>query len=367
MIEIDLTQPGMFLRNVASVAHGGVDAAELNALGIDPAMVVDFSANQSPVGPSPLVAPAVSAAVVDAYPERDARPLASALAAYHGLAPAQVVVGNGSTELIRLIAQLALSPDDVSLTLAPSFGEYAAATALTGALLVEHLLVPEDGFALDVDRLAGTLRAVAPRVCWWCAPNNPTGSSASPSEIAALVAAYPETLFVLDEAYCDLLHAPQWTPDLLACGNLLVVRSMTKAWGLAGLRLGYVLGAPALIGPLTAAKPPWNVNACAQAAGIAALTDGDHYRTAVDLLRDGKAQLVAGLTAHGWSVIPSATAFFLVRVGDAPQAKRQLLQRGCLVRDCTSFGLPEFVRISPRLPADNERLLGAFATLEGCR
>lgn len=170
-------------------------------------------------------------------------------------------------------------------------------------------------------------------------------------------------------AQIDLLPEAQWTPELLAWGNLIVLRSMTKAWGLAGLRLGYALGSTTLMSALRGAKAPWNVNACAQAAGIAAFANTTHYTRTLQLLREEKAVLMAGLDAQGWFVLPSQAAFFLLRVGDAAGVKRLLLQHGCLSRDCASFGLPSFLRISPRLPEQNQRLLKAFSTLQldgGC-
>ncbi|HOF87727.1 MAG TPA: histidinol-phosphate transaminase [Armatimonadota bacterium] len=322
-------------------------------LGLDPAAVTDFSANQSPLGPAPGVADAIAHAAIDRYPDRDAAPLAAAIARRHALSPAQAVVGNGSTELIRLIAQLALQPGDAALMLSPTFGEYAVATRMSGGVPAE----------CAAEELPQRLAEVSPRLCWLCSPNNPTGVALAPADIATLTARHRRTLFVLDEAYCDLLAAPQWTPDLLARGNLLILRSMTKAWGLAGLRLGYALGDAALMRPLRAGGAPWNVNACAQAAGLAALHDADHYARTVAVLREQKAALIAGLRALGWDVLPSDAAFFLVRVGDAPGVARALLRHGCLVRDCTSFGLPAHIRISPRRPEENRRLLAAFAAL----
>lgn len=149
----------------------------------------------------------------------------------------------------------------------------------------------------------------------------------------------------------------------IGINHLVVLRSLTKAWGLAGLRLGYALADVNLADPLRAGKPPWNVNACAQAAGVATLDDPQRHADALTLLRDGQAQLTAGLRSAGWNVLPSAAGFFLIEVGDAAAARRRLLYHGCLVRDCTSFGLPEHVRVSPRLPAENDWLLEAFATL----
>ena len=345
-----------FFKTLTASVHGGVDARELAEYGVNPAEVIDFSANQSPLGPSPRVAAAVAQATVDQYPDREARPLARAIAEYHHLAPEQVVVGNGSTELIRLIAQLALRENDTAMGVKSTFGEYSVATKLTHADYI-HIVPGPSG-------LDGMLRrGIRPALFWWCSPNNPTGEAPEPEEITKLVLRYPHILFVLDEAYCDLLPRPQWSPELLAVGNLIILRSMTKAWGLAGLRLGYALGCPELMNPLRAAKPPWNVNACAQAAGLAALADRGHHDRTVSLLREQKEYLVQGLNALGWKTLPSAAAFFLVRVGDAAAIRRALLAQGCLVRDCTSFGLPEYIRVSPRLPEQNLRLLVAFDNL----
>ena len=193
----------------------------------------------------------------------------------------------------------------------------------------------------------------------------PTGAVVPPAGLQRLLHDFPDTLFVLDEAYCDLLPYPQWTPETLARGNLIVLRSMTKVWGLAGLRLGYALADKAIAGPLRAAKPPWNVNACAQATGLAVIADGGHHEAVLDLLRTGREELVEAIGAYGFPVLASETGFFLIEVGDPAGVRRRLLEHGCLVRDCTSFGLPRYVRVSARHPEQNRQLVQAFADLAG--
>ena len=277
---------GAWLRRIDASVHGAVDPSALRAEGVDPGAIVDFSSNQSPLGAAPGVAAAVAGAVVDAYPDPHAAEMTAALAVRHGVDASQVVCGNGSTELIRLVAQLALRPGDVALAVSPVFGECDVATVLAGARL-EHapLMHPRAGagFFCDEPALREALVEHGPRLCWLCSPNNPTGAALPGALIAALLSDHPDTLFVLDEAYCDLLPGPQWTPaQLSACpaparsstagardasANLIVLRSMTKYWGLAGLRLGYAIAAPAEAAALRAAAPPWSVNACAQAAG----------------------------------------------------------------------------------------------------
>lgn len=354
------------MRSVRASVHGAIDPSALRAEGVDPAAVVDFSSNQSPLGAAPGVARAVAGAVVDAYPDPHAAALAAALAARHAVGPEQVVCGNGSTELIRLVAQLALEPGDVALALAPVFGECEVATALAGARLERVSLTHAGagaGFFCDEPALRDALARLDPRLCWLCSPNNPTGAALEPALTAALVADHPETLFVLDEAYSDLLPEPQWERRSLEAGNLVVLHSMTKYWGLAGLRLGHAVAAPAPAARLRAAAPPWSVNACAQQAGLAALADLEHHRRAVALLVAERDRLAVGLAELGWTVEPTAAGFFLIHAGDAPALRRALLDRGCLVRDCTSFGLPGHVRVSPRLPEQNALLLAAFAAL----
>ena len=184
-----------------------------------PPAIVDFSSNQSPLGAAPGVAAAVASAVVDAYPDPRAADLTAALAARHGVAPEQVVCGNGSTELIRLIAQLALAPGDVALALAPVFGECEVAMELAGASMERVPLAHMGsgrGFLCDESAVRSALGDLRPVLCWLCSPNNPTGAALPAALIAALADDHPDTLFVLDEAYCDLLPLPQWTPGQLS-------------------------------------------------------------------------------------------------------------------------------------------------------
>jgi histidinol-phosphate aminotransferase len=352
-----LRLPGL----IDAAVHGGVDDGELRALGVDPAEVLDFSANVAPGGASAAVRAAVCGADFSTYPDRDAKPLAEMIARRHCVHPSCVVIGNGSTELIRLVAQIWLTPSDVALSLGPAFGEYEVATRLARAHMAEHRLVCGDGgFVYDHRSFRREVERLSPQLCWLCSPNNPTGVSIPPACIEELVVDFPGTLFVLDEAYCDLLPGSQWTQSVLDRGNLVVLRSMTKTWALAGLRLGYALAHGATAGVLNRAKPPWNVNVCAQSAGIAALREPSGRTRVLDEQREGRDYLMCGLAALGWKVLASDAGFFLVRVGQASEMRGKLLRLGCLVRDCSSFGLPEYVRISPRVPEDNAALVEAF-------
>jgi len=368
---------------LSPAVHGGVDAVELAGLGVDPASVIDFSSNQSPLGVAPAAREAANEAELDSYPDRDARELVAALAARHEVDPEWVVAGNGSTELIRLIAQLTLLPGDAALSLAPSFGEYEMGTLLARGRFLElplELEAPslgdtsgdlpdlpsrgglssQGGFAFDRIRFEAELHRAQPRLCWVCSPNNPTGAAVPPDDLETLLHGFPATLFVLDEAYCDLLPYPQWSRPTLERGNLVVLRSMTKVWGLAGLRLGYAVADPSISGPLRAASPPWNVNACAQAAGLAAISQDERHVRAVELLREGRDELAAEIAALGFSVLRSSAGFFLIEVDDPAAVRLSLLRHRCLVRDCTSFGLPRHIRVSPKRADENDVLVAAF-------
>ena len=193
-----------------------------------------------------------------------------------------------------------------------------------------------------------------------CNPNNPTGAVLPSEAVAAWARSHPETLFVVDEAY--LPFSPHVGSVLeIAADNVLVLRSMTKDHGLAGLRLGYAVGSPTLVEALRRVQPPWSVNALAQAAGVAALRDPVYYERSMNRLAAAKESLCAGLTSLGLPPLPSAAPFFLVRVGDGAAFRRALVPHGILVRDCASFGLPAHVRLCPRRPEENERLLAVIA------
>ena len=165
-----------FFARTAPSVHGGIDDREIRQLRLDPTMVIDFSSNQSPLGPSPLAVHAMQTAMIDRYPDRDALSLAEALAARHGVSPSQVVTGNGTTEIIRLIAQLAIGVGDRALIFGPTFGEYAVATELAGGTLHIYPLSRKNAFQPQVREWLAAVCDCNPRIAWICSPNNPTGT-----------------------------------------------------------------------------------------------------------------------------------------------------------------------------------------------
>lgn len=341
--------------------HGALDYAELEQLRLKPEEVLDFSVNSNPFGPSPRVRRALTRVPLDRYPDRECLALRRALAVRLGTTPDQLVVGNGTSELLWLTAFALLRKGDRVMIIGPTFGEYARVAALMGARLCHWTARPEQSFEVSEKGVARALRASRPTLSFICNPNNPSGTVVLREVLMAWATAHPETLFVVDEAYQSF--APGFE-SMVGTGqeNVLVLRSMTKDYALAGLRLGYAVGTPALIEALARVRAAWNVNALALAAGLIALEDDLYQKRCLSALLEAKQALVAGLTELGWTPLPSAVHFFLMQVGEGAALRRALLQQGILVRDCASFGLPTYVRIATRRPEENARLLAALRT-----
>jgi histidinol-phosphate aminotransferase len=298
----------------------------------------------------------------DRYPDREALALRRVLATHLNVPLEQILVGNGSSELVWLTALAFVRPGDRVVLVGPTFGEYTRAALLMGAQLCHYTTRPETDFHIAPDALCAALTRWQPRLVFLCNPNNPTGTWVAPELITDWAARFPQTLFLVDEAYLTFAaQAPSVLP--VRCANILVLRSMTKAYALAGLRLGYAVGSQAVLAALQCARPPWSVNALAQAAGIAALQDTTHLADCLARIAHATNDLRAGLRALGLTPCPSTTHFFLVRVGDGAYCRRVLLRHGLLIRDCASFGLPAYIRLATRRPEENARLLATLGEL----
>jgi histidinol-phosphate aminotransferase len=345
--------------------HGSIDYVELQQAGIAPADVLDFSSNLNPAGPPPAIRSLLAEFDPAPYPDRHCLALRVAIAAHHGCEPDQALAGNGSNELIHLIARALLHPGDSALVIGPTFGEYAQASRLAGASVSAWNARQADGFAIDSAACARLIDRERPRLVWLCNPNNPTGTLLGRAQVAELTAACAESggLLVIDHAYAAIGRggaAPQAAPDWPPALHL---HSLTKSHALAGLRLGYLLGEQSLIARIAAYQPSWSVNGLAQAAGVAALADRDFLAGSLPAWWRWSDDLRAGLIAAGATILPSQLPFFLAETAAAAPLRAALLRRGCLVRDCSSFGLDRLVRIAPRVPRDNARLVAAWGRL----
>ena len=341
--------------------HGGLDEAELRALGLSGHQVIDFSSSVNPLGPSPRVRKAAAEAEISSYPDRHSLFLRETLAERLGVQIENILVGNGSTELIHLLARACLRPGDKCLVFQPTFGEYGAAAAQAGAETVSIRAGEQQGFQWPVTAAIRTINQVRPRLVFLCNPNNPTGVDLASGQVEGIREAVAHSgLLMLDDAYMPLAD-PRWdTTPLLEYGSVAILRSMTKDHALAGVRLGYMLAQPDLIAAMRDIQPSWSVNAVAQAAGLAALADETHLEEARAVVSESKRYLSGELEALGIAAYSSAANFILARVGDAAKVRMALLRRGIAVRDCTSFGLPDYIRIGMRRREECQRLVEAL-------
>lgn len=354
--------PRPTVTHIPAAVHGALDYAELQRQQLAPAAVIDFSENSNPFGPAPGVRAALATVDPARYPDRESLALRRVIADQTGAALDELVVGNGAAELLWLVAFAFLEPGDRVLILGPTFGEYARMAHLMGAEVVEWQADVTAAFAVDPDAVAEQIDAVQPKAIFLCNPNNPTGTIMDPATVAAWAKRFSQILFVVDEAYLAFVPGLR---SLYAwrLPNLLIVRSLTKEYALAGLRLGYALGPAALVAGLAQARVPWSVNAVAQAAGEAALTDQTHLQCTLAALQAATSKLFAGLQRLGLSLLPSQTHYFLLYVGDGAAFRQRLLTHGLIVRDCASFGLPAYVRIATRKPEQNQVLLARLGKI----
>ncbi len=351
------------IEGLQTCSHGGPDYAELQELDLAPGEVIDFSVNSNPFGPPTAVQKALSSAIIHRYPDRECIDLRRCLAQRLGVFPENILAGNGSVELIRLAAMAYLGTGDQALIIEPTFGEYEVACLISGAELIKYQLKAEDGFKLRVDGIIDLIERCRPRAVFLCNPNNPTGQYLSKEDFRRIPDTCDDSLLVLDEAYIPFVDEPWSSLDMIDDNNLLVLRSMTKDYALAGLRLGYAVASKEIIQVLRSVCPPWNVNAIAQQAGIVALNEDEYLADCKDGLSQAKDYLISELTSLGLPPVPSKTNFFLVKVGNARSSRAALLKQGLLVRDCTSFGLSEYVRISLRTLSECRKLVTSIRDL----
>ena len=344
-----------------TTVHGGLDIAELRSMGLRPDQVLDFSSNINPLGPSHRVRTAASAADLSSYPDRDCLALREALAARLNVGIDNLMIGNGSTELIHLLARAYLGPGKKCLIFAPTFGEYETAAVICGAELDVVTAEEAGGFRWPIEEASETIGRIRPSLVFLCNPNNPTGVYVCQDAVESILTAVGENgCLVLDNAY-EPLADEQWNGlSLLNGGNIAVLRSMTKDHALAGIRLGYLVAEPTVVAEVRRLQPSWSVNSVAQAVGLAALEDEVHVAAARKVILEAKECLYSGLETLGVPVTLSNANFVLAKVGDAAKVRSELLRRRIAVRDCTSFGLPEYIRIAARPPEQCSRLLEAL-------
>lgn len=353
-------RPRPEIENMKACLHGGPDYAELRAKGLAPEEVLDFSACCNPFMPPPAVRRILNNIALNRYPDSEATELRQCLSLKLGVAPDNILAGNGSTELIRLIALTYFRPGDPVLILKPTFGEYEVACQIVGAEIIEPGGRADDGFRLRIEETVDLIQQRRPRGVFVCNPNNPTGQYLSRQEVETISDACDDSLLILDEAYITFVDEVWSSLDLIHRDNAIILRSMTKDYALAGLRLGYALANKKIINELRRVCPPWNVNIAAQKAGAVAVRDDDFLERCNQRIRQSRRFLTNELRRMGLPPLPSSANFFLIKVGDGKAFREALFGHGILVRDCASFGLPEYVRISPRTMPECRKLIATI-------
>jgi len=331
-------------------------------LGLPAVGIIKLASNENPLGPSRLALAAMRKAVaaVNLYPDGNAFYLKQKLATKLGVTPAHLILGNGSNEIIEFIGHALIAPGAEVVVSQYCFAVYPIVAALFGGKLV---VVPAKAYGHDLDAM---LAAITPntRVVFVANPNNPTGTTARRDDLTRFVNAVPEhVLIALDEAYLEFLDEPLDLVPEIQSGrktNLLLMRTFSKIYGLAGLRLGYGIGHPDLIAEFEKVRQPFNINAVAQAGALAALDDAAH----VEKTRRGNSR---GLRAFARAFrklhlefIPSSANFILVRVGDGQRVFNELQKLGVIVRPMGGYQLPEWIRISIGTSKENKRCLEAL-------
>jgi histidinol-phosphate aminotransferase len=350
------------LKNLPTYQSGRPIEEVARELGLDPGGIIKLASNENPLGPSRLGLAAMRQALkqVNLYPDGNAFYLKQKLAAKLGVTPANLVLGNGSNEVIEMVGHALLAPGAEVVVSQFCFAVYPIVTALFGAKLV---VVPAKNHAHALDAM---LAAITPntRIVFVANPNNPTGTTAGREELARFVNAVPaDVLLALDEAYIEFLDEPlDLLPEIRSGSkpNLLLMRTFSKIYGLAGLRIGYGIGHPDFIAALEKIRQPFNINSVAQAGALAALDDTKHVEKTRKVNSRGLKLYARTFRKLGLEFIPSQANFILVRVGDGQRVFVGLQKLGVIVRPMGGYQLPEWIRISIGTPKENKRCLEAL-------
>ncbi len=326
-------------------------------LGLDPSQIVKVASNENPLGPSPLAKIAMRDALEEAhiYPDGGGYRLRSAIADSFGMEISNVVLGNGSNEIIELLCHTFLNRDAELIAAEHAFVVYKLMATLFGAKYIE---VPDPGFIHDLDAMADAITDKT-RLVFIANPNNPTGTMVDQAAIDRFMARVPEhVIVVFDEAYFEFPDSP---PDALKYvregRNVCVLRTFSKIHGLAALRVGYGLASNNVATLLQKARQPFNVNAIAQAGALAALGDSAHIEKTRTVNSEGMTFYETSLKARGLEYVPSFANFLLIKVGDGDRVFRDMLKQGVIIRAMSSYKLPDWVRISIGTRAQNERCI----------
>ena len=351
-----------FLKTLPTYQPGRPIEEVARELGMPAENIIKVASNENPFGPSPLALAALQKAIagVNLYPDGNAFYLKQKLAAKLGVDTANLVLGNGSNEIIEFVGHALLAPEADIVVSQYCFAIYPIVAKMFGASVT---VVPARNFGHD---LPAMLRAITPRtrIVFVANPNNPTGTLVPREELIHFVNEVPaDVLLVMDEAYLEFLSDPVDLVPLIRLGarkNLILMRTFSKIYGLAGLRIGYGLAAPELIAALEKIRQPFNANLLAQTAALAALDDDEHVRKTRQNNFSGLEFFQQAFRELQLEFVPSFANFILVRVGDGQKVFSAMQQLGVITRPMGGYQLPGWIRISIGTPKENERCLAAL-------
>lgn len=329
---------------------------------------VKLASNENPLGPSPMAMDAIREASLrmHRYPDEPGHLLLHRLADKHNVSPEQIVIGNGSDEILGLLSLSLLQPGDEVIIPQPSFLMYTIVAQSAGAI---PIMVPLKEMAIDLDAVGAQVNSRT-RLIFICNPNNPTGTMISQSAFEDFLAALPpDVVVVVDEAYTEFVRKGRWSGRRFYLESeppVVTLRTFSKAYGLAGLRVGYGVMATPLAQILNRVRMPFNVNALAQAAAAAALDDTDFLNRTISLVHLELDFFYGELEKRQLRYFPTQTNFFLIDVArDAKQVFEKFLRQGVIVRDMTGYGYPQYIRINVGLHEENLRFISALDKVIG--
>jgi histidinol-phosphate aminotransferase len=324
-------------------------------LGLD--RVVKLASNENPLGPSQKAVEAIRASLseLNRYPDADTTVLKEAISSFYRVAPQQVIATNGADELITLVSEAFLEQGDEIIVPSPSFSEYDFGAHIMGASVVP---VPfAENFQFDVEAIIAAVTEKT-KIIYICTPNNPTGTIMSKTDIEKLLNAVSDVLVVIDGAYSHFADAAEYTNgiEFVNAGYpVLLLQTFSKIYGIAGIRVGFGIAPESIIQSILKVKEPFNVNALAQAAGAAAISDLEHVRASQEANKAGREQLYAAFKELGLDYTESMANFVLVHVGpEGEEIYRALMAKGVIVRYGKTWGLPEHIRVTVGTPEENE-------------
>ena len=348
-----------YIRAIAPYQPGKPIAELARELGLEPSSIIKLASNENPRGTSPLALQAIEAALAELsrYPDGNGYELKQALSKRYGVSTGGIVLGNGSNDVLDLAARAFLTARDEAVYSQHAFAVYPLAVQAIGALGVEAE-AREYGHDLEAMRRVVTERT---RMVFIANPNNPTGTLVSAAELERFIASLPaHVIVVLDEAYNEYLPLEMRSDSVAWLGrfpNLVITRTFSKVYGLAGLRVGYALANGDVADLMNRVREPFNVNSVALAAAAAALGDTEFVDASFEANRAGMRQITQGLDGLGLDYIPSSGNFVSFRVGDAGAVFRRLLQAGVIVRPIAGYGMPHHLRVSVGTSRENARFL----------